>query len=264
MWGWLAMVAVGFALGFFGGGGGILTVPVLTYLFLVPAESATGYSLWVVGATSLVGAIRGASQKHVDLKAGLVLLLPSMIAAFSVRRWVIPMIPNEIARIGDVSISKNAALMLLFSAIMLLVAARMLKRSAPAETEPTLAPPGTMLLIGAAVGVLAGLVGAGGGFLIVPALVVYGGLNMKQAVGTSLMVIAVQSLVGFSGEAMVKPILWPWAFMLAMVAVVGLAFGIFLGSRVRAEDIKKGFGWFVLLMGIFVMIRELIGLFSAR
>ena len=257
------MLAVGFALGFFGGGGGILTVPVLTYLFLLPAEAATGYSLWVVGITSLAGALRAAFQRSVEVRAGLILLAPSMVVAFSVRRWLIPVIPDDLGRFGGITLTKNAALMLLFAGIMLVVSWRMLQQRPPDHVEGVPASPQKMGLIGVAVGLLAGLVGAGGGFLVVPALVLYAQLNMKKAIGTSLMVISIQSLVGFSGEAIAKPIDWPWALQLALVSAVGLVLGIGLGSRVNGENLKVSFGWFVRFMGMFVLIREGLGLFRA-
>ncbi len=259
--GWIAIVAVGFALGFFGGGGGILTVPVLTYLFFVPASSATGYSLWIVGLSSAVGAAMAARLGHVEFRTGFVMAVPAMLTTFSVRRWLLPAIPSEIGSLGSVVITKDSLLMLLFAGLMGIVSYRMLRSKPVEEKEDATSSLPHIALIGVAVGLLAGLVGAGGGFLIVPALVLFANLPMKSAVGTSLLVIATQALVGFAGEASTRPIEWGWAFQLAGFAIAGLILGVAVGSRTKPEKLRLGFARFVAIMGALVLAKELITLF---
>lgn len=251
--GWIAAALVGFALGLVGGGGGILTVPILTYLFAVPASQATGYSLFVVGAASLVGAWAAYRRQEVETKIALVFAGPSIVTVFATRMYLLPALPDPL--IG--SVAKDKALMLAFAVLMIVVAANMLKRESKADTPS--APPryGLIAAIGLGVGLVSGFTGAGGGFLIVPALTLLAGLEIKRAIGTSLTVIALQSLLGFTGELhRAEDMRWSLLIGFTAVAVVGVLAGSALGQRISGAKLKPGLGVFVLVMGLFVLARE--------
>ncbi len=249
--GWLATLFVGLTMGLLGGGGSILTVPVLVYFFGLQATTATGDSLFIVGATALVGAWFAARRGEVDLRRALAFALPSMAAVFAVRRWAVPSIPAEV-----VGISKDRFLILLFAGLMVTAAVHMLRSREPTpgenRTTPALLP-----FLGLGVGGLAGLVGAGGGFMIVPALALFAGLRMKEAVATSLAVIAAQSLVGFLGE-LGRPAALDWTLLLGVtgVSLVGLAVGRSLAGRVESHRLRPTFAWFVLAMALVLVAKE--------
>jgi uncharacterized protein len=246
----MASVAVGLALGLVGGGGGILTVPVLTYLFGIPASQATGASLLVVGLTAAVGAIEAWRLGDVDHRAGLNFAVPSFLGVFVARRWAMPAVPETVLGIG-----KDHALMLAFSALLVFAGLSML-RDRP-ERRAAQASQLTVGLLGLGVGLVAGFLGAGGGFLIVPVLALLGGLPMKRAVGTSLMVVSFQSLLGFAGEggrASAMP--WPVLASVAAAALVGLGLGRLWSRRVSGSSLRPGFAWFVLTMALVITVVE--------
>lgn len=247
----LASFVVGLALGLVGGGGGILTVPVLTYLFGLPASQATGASLVVVGLAAAVGAFEAWRIGDVDVRVGLNFALPSVVGAFAARRWAMPAVPETVLGVG-----KDHALMLSFAGLLVFAGIAML-RPRP-ETEPRTPRPLTMAVLGVGVGLVAGLLGAGGGFLIVPVLALMGGLPMKRAVGTSLAVIALQSLIGFGGEG-ARALSLPWATIgtVSALAMVGLGVGRLLSRRVTGQGLRPAFGWFVLAMAVLIAAVEL-------
>lgn len=258
--GFAASVFIGLSLGLIGGGGSILTVPVLVYLLHIDPVLATAYSLFVVGATALVGAVNSIFKGLVSIKTAVVFALPSFVSVFVTRKYLLPALPGTLGSVGSLVITKDLALMVLFAVIMLGSAWSMIvgKNGAAGQAEGA---GFNYLLIGAeglVVGVLTGLVGAGGGFLIIPALVVLARLPMKMAVGTSLLIIAAKSLVGFTGDLGNQPIDWSFMLLFSGLSVVGLFIGEYIGRFVPGEGLKKGFGWFVLAMGLFVLAKELV------
>lgn len=256
--GYLASIFIGLTLGLIGGGGSILTVPVLVYLFGIDAVLATAYSLFIVGSTSVVGSISYAKKDLIDIKTAVVFGIPSIISVFLTRAYLLPAIPNEILTLGDFTLTKNTALMLLFAVLMLLTSYSMIRKKKQVEetTQKQSFNYPLILVEGAFVGVLTGLVGAGGGFLIIPALVLLSKLPMKQAVGTSLLIIAAKSLIGFFGEQNDTLIDWPFLLLLTAFAIVGILFGSMLSKRVNAEKLKPAFGWFVAVMGLYIILKE--------
>ena len=194
--GYFASLLIGLSLGLIGGGGSILTVPVLVYLFGVDPVLATAYSLFIVGSTSLVGAFPKYKNNEINLKTAIIFGIPSIIAVYATRAFIVPAIPSEVFTVGNFVVTKAILMMMIFAVLMVFASVSMIrdnKKQNTEEGEQVFNYP-MILLEGAVVGVLTGLVGAGGGFLIIPALVIFSKLPMKQAVGTSLLIIAAKSL----------------------------------------------------------------------
>ena len=258
--GYLASIAIGIALGLIGGGGSILTVPVLVYLFGQEAVSATAYSLFIVGLTSAVGSVTYFRQGLVNIKTALVFGAPSIVAVFATRAWIVPAIPKEVLNLGSFVLTKPMLLMVLFAVLMVAASYSMIKKKKGGEAEaeqPQSFNYPLILLEGSIVGILTGLVGAGGGFLIIPALVILSKLPMKEAVGTSLVIIAAKSLIGFFGEGAETAINWPFLLAISGFAIVGIFIGSMLSKKIDGNKLKPAFGWFVLVMGVYILIKEL-------
>lgn len=263
--GYFASIAIGVALGLIGGGGSILTLPVLVYLLGVPVVLATTYSLFIVGFTALLGSISYYKQKLVDLRIFFVFGVPSVISVFLTRLYLVPLIPKEIAQIGSFVITKDMFIMSVFAVLMMGAAYGMLRPSRcigecekknALDVEKKLNYP-LVLLEGAVVGGVTGLVGAGGGFLIIPALVFIGKLPMKMAVGTSLLIIAAKSLIGFFAESGEVTVDWVLLATVSAFAVFGMLIGTLISKRIEGEKIKPMFGWFTLVMGVYIFVREI-------
>jgi len=258
--GYLASILIGISLGLIGGGGSILTVPVLVYFFHVDPVLATAYSLFIVGASSLVGAWPKFKQGFINLKTAVIFGIPSIAAVFATRKFLVPAIPNEIGSIGGLMITKSLLMMLLFAILMVAVSFSMIRsksrKEAESEEEQQFNYP-MILLEGALVGMLTGLVGAGGGFLIIPALVMLSKLPMKQAVGTSLLIIAAKSLIGFTGDLGNRAMDWTLLLSVTALAITGIFIGDKLSKRIDGNKLKTGFGWFVLVMGLYIIAQQL-------
>jgi uncharacterized membrane protein YfcA len=260
--GYLLASIVGISLGLIGSGGSILTVPILVYVMGVNPILATAYSLFIVGSTALVGGVQSAIQKKVDFKTVLIFGIPSIAAVYATRMWLVPLIPNELFSVGSLLITKPIALMLLFAVVMILASISMIKSGKKKEAVDENAPMKynypMILLEGAIVGLLTGLVGAGGGFLIIPALVLLARMPMKLAVGTSLFIIAAKSLIGFIGDLQGNQVIdWKLLGSFTGFAVLGIFIGIYLSKKISGDKLKKAFGWFVLIMGIYIIIKEI-------
>jgi uncharacterized protein len=259
--GYIASFFIGLTLGLLGGGGSILTVPVLVYLFSIEPVLATSYSLFIVGTTSLTGVLSKIRERQVDWKAALVFGLPSLLMVFLTRKFVLPAIPHELFSIGTLDITRPKFLLLLFASLMVFAAFRMIREKkihVGEDHEPAAIPNYPMLIIlGAVVGMLAGLVGAGGGFLIIPALVLFAGMTMKKAVGTSLLVIATNSLIGVLGDLEERYHMdWPFLLTVTGIAVAGILVGNALSHRFSSKNLKHAFGWLVLAMGVWILLKE--------
>lgn len=259
--GYTASIFIGIALGLIGGGGSILTVPVLVYLFSIDAVLATAYSLFVVGTTSAVGSFSYFKKGLVNIKTAVVFGIPSIAAVFLTRAFIVPAIPSEIFSIGNFIVTKSVLLMLIFAVMMIFTSYSMIKKdreeSDAVSRKQTFNYP-LILVEGTLVGILTGLVGAGGGFLIIPALVLLSKLPMKEAVGTSLVVIAAKSLIGFFGESGETIIDWLFLLKVSTFATIGIFIGMALSKRLNAAKLKPAFGWFVLIMGVYILIKETI------
>jgi hypothetical protein len=257
--GYFAALLIGTSLGLIGGGGSILTVPVLVYLFHVNPVLATAYSLFIVGATSLVGAFPKYKEGEVNIKTAILFGIPSIAAVYATRAFIVPAIPHHVFSIGGFAVTKSILMMVLFAVLMVFASISMIrnKKSKAEEVGVQQFNYPLILVEGAIVGLLTGLVGAGGGFLIIPALVLLSKLPMKQAVGTSLLIIAAKSLIGFTGDLGKQTIDWTLLLSITALAIVGIFIGNALSKKVSADKLKKGFGWFVLVMGLYIIIKVL-------
>jgi uncharacterized protein len=281
--GYIAALLIGLSLGLIGGGGSILTVPVLVYLIGLSPVISTAYSLFIVGLTSLVGSYKFYKNGLVSMKTAVVFGLPSIVAVYLTRRYLVPAIPEEIFSVGDFMVTKGIMLMLLFAGLMVFASISMIKKKKVPVTAPTDSVDmvdenidteidvegngtphpkpkfnyGGILAEGLVVGTLTGLVGAGGGFLIIPALVLFSKLDMKMAVGTSLLIIAAKSLFGFIGDIFNYEIDWMFLGIFSAISIAGIFIGTFLSAKIHADKLKTAFGWFVLVMGMYIIGKEL-------
>lgn len=262
--GYTASIFMGLSLGLIGGGGSILTVPILVYLFKIPPVTATGYSLFIVGISAFTGSLSYIKHKKVDFLTAIIFGIPSLTGVVLVRRFAVPLIPNEIFKIGNFHFTKDLLVMAVFALLMILASFTMIrtpKSKTSVATSPVATSGFTLLLIGLEglfVGGITGFVGAGGGFLIIPALVLLRGLPMKLAVGTSLLIIATKSLTGFLGDLHNNSnIDWTLLFTISLIAIFGIFIGSTLASKVDDKILKKSFGYFVLIMGSGILIQQL-------
>lgn len=261
--GFAAAILIGVSLGLIGGGGSILTVPVLVYILGVNPVLATAYSLFVVGSTSLIGAATYMKKGLVNYKTALVFTIPSFIAVFLTRKFLVPALPDPLFSIGEAIITKNIGIMVFFALIMLAASYSMItaKKCVDCDDDEPVAFNFPMIALeGLVVGVITGIVGAGGGFLIIPALVLLAKLPMKMAVGTSLLIIAAKSLIGFLGDLSTQTIDWQMLLIFTGLSIVGIFIGSALSKKINEEILKTGFGWFVLVMGIYIITKELLAI----
>jgi len=258
--GYIASILIGISLGLIGSGGSILTVPVLVYLFSVDAVSATAYSLFIVGFTAAIGSIAYFKKGLVNIKTAVVFGIPSIIAVFFTRAYIVPAIPKEVFSVGNFIVTKSILMLLLFAILMIAASFSMIKKNKQKDNELKEGQQQfnypMILLEGLLVGIVTGLVGAGGGFLIIPALVLLSKLPMKEAVGTSLVIIAAKSLIGFFGESNETLIDWSLLMIISLVATSGIFIGMFLSKKIDGAKLKPLFGWFVLVMGVYIIIKE--------
>lgn len=254
--GYILAVFIGISLGLIGGGGSILTVPVFVYLFHIEPTLATSYSLFIVGMTSLTGAVYQYSKGYVDMKAALSFGLMSVVTVFIVRKYVLPAIPEVLLQLGAITLTKSTTIMVFFAALMLAASVSMIlgHREQPTDTPTNLAK---LLAFGAGIGLVTGLLGAGGGFLIIPALVLLARIPIKTAIGTSLFIVTVNSSVGFVGDIGHVYIDWPFLLKILAITVFGVVIGSAFGRNIPGDRLRSGFGWFVLTMGIYILSREL-------
>ena len=261
--GCIAFLLIGLILGLIGGGGSILGVPVLVYVMGYSADEATSYSLFIVGATSLVGAITYLKKGNISVESILQFAIASLVTVFCVRKFIMPNIPSEISFIGF-EISKHMLIMVLFSLLILASSISMIKKRTYNRInevkwdEFAKSPLGLpfVILLGITVGFITGFVGAGGGFIIVPVLIFFLRLNFKKAIGTSLCIIALNSLIGFTGNIGHQKIDWFMLIIISAICIVGILLGSLLSTKVSSQKLKPAFGWFTLVVGLFVLIKE--------
>jgi hypothetical protein len=250
---------IGISLGLIGAGGSILTVPVLVYVAGVNPVLATAYSLFVVGSTALVGGLRYAHQQLVNWRMVFLFGLPSIAAVYATRLWIMPAIPDPVFEIFSNPVSKALFILLIFSILMIAAAWSMIRNNTVNSAEVNGKPRhfGLIMAEGIGTGVLTGMVGAGGGFLIIPALVLLARIPMKLAIGTSLMIIALKSLIGFIGDVQTGTTMnWHFLLIFTLFSIAGIFVGARIGKSMDGRKLQKAFGWFVLIMGIYIIIKE--------
>ncbi len=293
--GFIAAFLIGITLGIFGGGGSILTLPVLVYLLQIDSIIGIAYSMLIVGITTLVGAVNSYYKKTLNLKAAYSFGVPSIIAVFLTRKFITPLIENNSWLVFGYSLAGKHLLMILFALLMIIVSLFMIfKKNKEAEL---LGDNKKRFYVGIVlkatlVGFISGLIGAGGGFVIVPAMIAFYKLDTKRAIGTSMIIISGNSLVGFCGIFInyvlnytaksaihVTPFLgnylkfnnalslegtlqyyrqmdWHFLSIFTLICTIGVIFGAQIAQNINSQNLKKAFGYFVLAMGIFVFVYE--------
>lgn len=261
IFGYIASVLIGVSLGLIGGGGSIFTVPVLVYLFGIDAFLATEYSLFIVGTSSIIGSVSYFKNGLVSMKTVLIFGIPSVISIFLTRNFLLPIIPDSIFKIGNFVMTKNIFLLLIFAGLMIAASYKMIRKNKVLEIKATSSQKNNAFLAageGSVVGFLTGLVGAGGGFMIIPALVNFLKMPMKVAIGTSLVIISVNSLIGFFSSVNHLKIDWNFLGSISAIAIVGIFIGTQLSKKINGEKLKPVFGWFILIMGVYIILKEII------
>ncbi|WP_346883432.1 sulfite exporter TauE/SafE family protein [uncultured Algibacter sp.] len=256
--GYIGALVVGLVLGLIGGGGSILTVPLLVYLLGYNPVVATAYSLFVVGTTSLVGTIQKHKEGLVDFKTGLAFSFPSFIAVYLSRRYLVPNIPETIFSVSSFELTKDMGIMIFFAIIMCIASFSMIKNKKDKNNISKNSQPYYKTFIqGLTIGTVTGVIGAGGGFLYVPALVLWAKIPMKKAVGTSLIIVTINSLIGFTGDMQTLNVEWEFLIIFTLISIAGIILGVFLSKFISGHKLKKSFGYFVLFMATYIIYKEL-------
>ena len=256
--GYFFALIIGLVMGIIGGGGSILGVPVFVYIFKIGAVTATALSLFVVGTTSLIGSFGYMKQKLVNFKTALLFGIPSILGVVFSRRLVVPNLPEIIFNKLGFVLTKDMFLLILFAILMLISSYKMINKINEEPLKKSDETNYTLLISqGLLVGILTGLIGAGGGFLIVPALVMLLGMEIKQAIGTSLLIIAMNSLLGFFSAIDKVDINWQFLLIFTSLSVVGVFSGILISKKVNGKKLKPIFGWFILAMGVYIILKEI-------
>lgn len=256
--GYILAIFVGITLGMLGSGGSILSVPILVYIMGIEPTLATAYSLFIIGTSSLVGGVQKAKQKLVDFKKVILFGIPTVITVFITRKIIVPRIPEVIFSTDHFTLNKSVLIMIVFAVVMIVASIKMIKPSKIIEyTGKEKLNYYKIGLQGVGIGLISGFVGAGGGFLIIPTLLFLAKTPMKMAVGTSLFIVACQSLIGFTGDIQGNQIIdWKLLMLFTVCSIFGIFIGNFISKKIDSNKLKTAFGWFVLTMGIYIIIKE--------
>jgi uncharacterized membrane protein YfcA len=250
-------ILIGVSLGLIGSGGSILTIPILVYIMNISPSNATTYSLFIVGVSALMGSLKGVKDRLLDFKMAFNFGLPSIISIFIMRKFFVPLLPNILFKIASFSVSKDFFIMLVFAVLMVLASITMIKKTTSSVKGNFKIENKKIIFKGILIGLLTGFVGVGGGFLIIPTLLFSARLPMKKAVATSLIIIAFNSLIGFAGSLSNTQIDWTFLLKFTVFSIIGVFLGIILSKKISNEKLKPAFGWFVLITGIYIIIKEL-------
>jgi len=229
------------------------------YMFGIAPEVATAYSLFVVGATATVGTLKNFRNKIINLRIGLFFGIPSFLGTYLTRRYILPNMPEEVFAIGDFEITKGVFIMMLFALMMISASISMIRNREKSSGDKPKAKPQTVILLGLAIGLVTGFIGAGGGFIIVPALIFLTHLDVKIAIGTSLFIIMMKSFIGFLGDLQTTTMDWNFLMLFSILAAIGILIGVRIARRTKAANLKQIFGWFILVVGIYVIFKEVSG-----
>jgi uncharacterized membrane protein YfcA len=264
LFGYFSAVLIGISLGLIGGGGSALAIPVLVYLFHLSPQSAIPDSFFIVGLSSFAGAMSYLYSRMISYKSALIFGFPSILSVYYTHRYVLPAIPDQLGLSGNLVVSKDMFVLIIFATLMIAASLSMItskrreKKEKKAEEEKSY-PYLQMMLSGICIGFLAGLVGAGGGFLIIPALILLAKLPMKTAIGTSLLIIAINSGIGFvshlQGNSHTD---WAFLSLFGSLSVTGIFLGKHISKFISGDALKPAFGWFVLAIGAFIISQQII------
>ena len=254
--GYISAIIIGIILSLIGSGGSILTIPVLVYIFTIEPILATTYSLFIVGVTAFFGAIKNIKKGNIDFKIGLIFTLPSLLSIYFTRRFILPSLPQKIKIIDNFYYKTDELILIFLSIIMVFSAVSMIiKNKSIIKKEINYF---IITIEGLIIGLVTGLIGAGGGFLIIPMLVLFGGLSMKKAIGTSLIIIFLKSLIGIIGDFQLSlNIDWPFLLSFSCFSLFGVLIGLYISKFISGEKLKKIFGYFVLSIAVFIFLKEL-------
>lgn len=258
--GYIACAFIGMSLGLIGAGGSILMVPVLVFLFNMPPVLTTSYSLFVVGITSLFATIGKYRKGDVLLGSAMAFGITSMLVVIFIRHFVIPFLPKSFGTVGHAVLSYDLLSMVLFAGLMILAAFFMIQKTSKTAIHHVGDSGAANLLVTVpyafVVGIVTGFLGAGGGFIIIPVMTLLLGLDIKKAVGTSLAVIAMNSLSGFLNDLNHVEVNWKFLLLITAIALAGSMAGAQLASGINSKRLKASFGWFVLILGILIITFE--------
>ncbi len=255
--GYFLALFIGISLGLIGGGGSILAMPILVYIFHFNPQLATSYSLFVVGVSALIGSVKHYKLNNLQVNTALVFGIPSIISLLLTRKFLLPQLPNIILRIDDIVVTKNIFLMIVFATLMIAASISMIRNK---KSNATASIPSNIKLafVGFVVGIVTGFLGAGGGFLIIPALIFFAALPMKQAIGTSLFIIAINAIIGFTGDVINNVQLnYEFLLLFSSIAIAGIFIGTYLSKKIDGNKLKPAFGWFVLVAGVYIIAKEI-------
>lgn len=254
--GYLASIVIGLSLGLIGGGGSILTIPILVYLFKIDPKLATSYSLFIVGITALSGCFSHYKMGNLKIKSALYFAIPSVFSILIIREVIFLKIPNILFTINSFQVTKSFLIMIIFAILMVAASISMIRKS-NTQLQSVKTNYLQLAIIGSIVGTVTGFLGAGGGFLIIPALLFFANLPMKQAVGTSLLIIFINSTIGFAGDLYIgTPINYSFLLTISSIAFIGMLIGTQLSKKIDGDKLKPVFGWIVLIMGLFIITKE--------
>ena len=256
--GYIGALIIGIVLGLMGSGGSIMAVPIFAYLFQISPVTTTAYSLFVVGTSASVGTLKNFNKGLIDFRIALVLAIPAFISVYIARKVLVPVIPEELISIEGFVLTKNMSIMLLFVVLITIASISMLRKkrkSIRGTIAMTFNYP-MIVGVGIIIGILTGIVGIGGGFLIIPALVLLVKLPIKKAVATSLFIIALKSLIGFMGDVGNLEINWPFLLIFTLISITGIFMGVYLSAFIKNEKLKRSFGWFLLVIAVSVFCKE--------
>lgn len=261
--GYFGAFLVGLVLGLLGSGGSILSVPILVYLFGINPVTATAYSLFVVGTTSLIGSIKNIKNKLINYSSILLFSFSAVFTVYITRKYLIKLIPKTIINSEYIILTKDKLILILFALLMLSAGFLMIKKTPKTivglKKTKTIAPNKLLIFTeGSLVGFLTGLIGAGGGFIIIPILVILSDLRMKNAIATSLVIISLKSLIGFIGDVQNLEINWSFLILFTFFSVIGVFIGQLFSENIAEKKLKVVFGLVVILIGLSILFVEII------
>ena len=259
IFGYIGALGVGITLGLMGGGGSIMTIPIMTYLFNLNPITTTAYSLFVVGTSSSIGTLNNWKKGLIDYRIAIIFSIPAFITVYAVRKYLLPLIPFEIIDLNGFLITKDMVIMVFFAITMLFAATSMIKKRKELNSNNNHHNLNYPLIIfsGIGIGIITGIIGIGGGFLIIPTLVLLLNIKMEKAVATTLFIIAIKSLVGFLGDIGTTEINWVFLLLFTAISTIGIFFGSYLSSFIKGGNLKKSFGWMILLFSLFILYKEI-------
>jgi len=256
--GYFALIGIGLILSLTGAGGSLLSLPILIYLFSLDVVTASSYSLFIVGTTSLIGAWLEHKRQQVDVRSGIVFGICSVIAIFATRRWIIPSIPDEILLSDSLTVTKRVLMLGIFALLAISSSVIILLKHTWTPSHGVGNRLKFLIPAGIATGIVVGLAGVGGGFLILPSLLLFARLPFKPAVGTTLLIIGFNSMLGFLGDVINYPINWLFLLLITGFAIVGMLLGHLYSTKIPLHYLRLAFAWIVLTIAVAMMVTEFV------